>query len=141
MRLHAILYMCPHTAACAPILLYMCPHTTTYVSSSEEVWLYAPACNPIYVSSYCYICVLLCTQCLAYAVGGKKEKQNCKVLAFCDCVQSYMCAHIAIYVSYTVNPMCPHTAICVYACYCVHAVSAGTAYTAAHIYSSMRTHI
>ena len=111
------IYVSSYCCICVPILLYMCPHTTKYASSSKEVWLFAPACNPICVSSYCYVCVLLCKQCPTSTVGGKGEKKL-QVLALGDCVQSYMCAHTAIYVSYCESHVSAYCYICMLLCAC-----------------------
>jgi hypothetical protein len=63
------------------ILLYMCPHTT------------------IYVSSYCYICVLI----LLYGHTYSSIRTHmCK----CGNILLHICVLILLY-------MCPHTTICV----------------------------
>ncbi len=51
-----LLCMCPHATPCVCILLSMCPHTTIYVSS---FYWWADELTSIYVSSYCYVCVLI----------------------------------------------------------------------------------
>jgi hypothetical protein len=61
--------------------LHMCPHTA------------------IYVSSYCYVCVLilLCRKCVALLLGT--GLYMCPLTAVCDLILLYMCPHTAIYVS------------------------------------------
>ena len=48
-------YMCPHV--CVLILLYMCPHTT--ICECAGICLDTTTYVLKYVSSYCYICVLI----------------------------------------------------------------------------------
>ncbi len=93
----------------ALMLLYMCPHTA------------------IYVSSYCYICVLIllymCPHTALYV-------SSC--CSICVLLLLYMCPHTAIYVSsccyicvLMLLYMCPHTALYVsaaaywYGCICI----------------------
>ena len=54
------LRMCPHANRCVLILLYMRPHATRSVASYICVRILLRMCpHTIYVSSYCYICVLM----------------------------------------------------------------------------------
>ena len=74
----------------------MCPRTAIYVSSycyvCVLVLLYMCPRTAIYVSSYCYICVLLyvCPHTPIYV-------SSCSYI--CVLVLLYMCPHTAIYVS------------------------------------------
>jgi hypothetical protein len=95
-----LLYMCPHTAIycyiCVLILLFMCPHTTIYVSS----YCYVFVLILLYVSSYCYMCPHS-TMCPHTTV----LTPLCVLIL--QCVSSYyyvlilqhMCPHSTMYVS------------------------------------------
>jgi hypothetical protein len=122
----------------------MCPHTTTYVRAQLAV--YDETIDPhtaIYVSSYCYICVLIllymssyCYVCAQLAVYDETiEVANILKEMLMDIktrrdvidrfgIQLYICPHTTIYVSSycyisvrMLLYMCPHTAIYLSACY------------------------
>ncbi len=103
-------------------ILHMCPHTAMYVSSycyvCVLILLHVCPHTAMYVSSYCYVCVLIqlriCPHTTMYVPS------YCNV---CVLIQLCMCGHTTMYVPSYCNAcvliqiyMCPLPALCVSSC-------------------------